>query len=757
MKNSKKIMLGSALILALSVSTITNISYADEAIDVEKKSEQVAKENQLDKNKLIDKKEKKDDDSIKEIPEENKINDEILSDEGNDSSDKADDQILSDEEDDSSDEADLETDANADLKEDSNLEKMSEKSDESNKQYSRVDENDCKYRDGDDNITFDKEEYDKAKEYEKSDEYQRSEPYSKVQNIKSIEENKRIEKFDENLDIGFADGTITKNSASVLRDFVKLNYKNDKAYFADRNLRRFNISFDTKDFDPSKVGEYKIKASVLSYTYRHSGFDIRLGHLVENFIRVKVVDDGNDRVFYDTFDKAFKAAEDALKKENRLNKFTVRKSPENSKYFYTLSYDDSKDHPDYSPQQYSKEEIDRMYKDYNETREILENREKDGLEDLYKYDKKSQNLIRHLIYTKFSSEFDFLTREEFEKKAITYEPFADHTIYFLNFYKNFCYAIDNEVKLLAQYDFKNKSVNKQVKLTNRDFVTIYNADLEKGNKLPNIKELVGFKDFKDVSRLNYNWDPDTIDTNKLGKQTLKVNITYFDLNEGEKEITENIIINIVDSKNSPSEKLSKKDIEKENDDKDKNVKPEDNKDNKDNKGKNTEVENKDNKDNKNNISDNKEEKDKKEDKKNDDNKIENKNSNKNTEQEKDGKNKDSSANKGNGMGAGPLEKDPEFKAYATKDEAIEKAKEALKSNNKYNHYEIKTTDDGKYYYELSKKDDQPVKTIKVQTTNSEPKRVAKSNNVETGVSSLTSIVAIASTSLAALILSKKNK
>lgn len=197
-------------------------------------------------------------------------------------------------------------------------------------------------------------------------------------------------------------------------------------------------------------------------------------------------------------------------------------------------------------------------------------------------------------------------------------------------------------------------------------------------------------------------------------------------------MTDNIIINIVDSKNSPSEKLS----------------------NKDNKGKNTEVENKDNKDN---ISDNKEEKDKKEDKK-EGNKTENKNNNKNTEQEKDGKNKDSSANKGNGMGAGPLEKDPEFKAYATKDEAIDKAKEALKNNNKYNHYEIKTTDDGKYYYyELSKKDDQPVKTIKIQTTNSDPKRVAKSNNIETGVSSLTSIVAIASSSLAALILSKKNK
>ena len=720
MKNSKKIMLGSALILALSVSAITNISYADEAIDVEKKSEQVTKEDQLEKDKLIDEKEKKDDDSIKEIPEENKINDEILSDEGNDSSDEADDQILSDE-------ANLEANDNADLKENSSLVKMSKKSDESSEQYSRVDENLYKHRDNEDNISFDKEEYDKAKEYEKCDEYQRSEPYSKVQNIKNIEENKRIEKFDENLNIGFADGTIAKNSASVLKDFVKLNYKNDKAYFADRNLRRFNISFDTKDFNPSKVGEYKIKASVLSYTYRHSGFDIRLGHLVENFIRVKVVDDGNDRVFYDTYDMAFKAAEDALKKEKKLNTLNVRKSPESSKYFYTLSYDNSKDNPDYTPDENSKEEIDRWYKDYNETRKFLENAEKNGFQDLNKYDKKSQALIRHFLDAKFSSKYSFLTREEFEK-SIPYQLLESN----INFYKNFYYSIANNVKLLAQYDFKNKSVNKQVKLSNRDFVTIYNADLEKGNKLPNIKYLVDFKDFKDVSRLNYNWDPDTIDTNKLGKQTLKVKFTYFDLNKGEKEFTENIIINIVDSKNSPSEKLS----------------------NKDNKGKNTEVENKDNKDN---ISDNKEEKDKKEDKK-EGNKTENKNNNKNTEQEKDGKNKDSSANKGNGMGAGPLEKDTEFKAYATKDEAIDKAKEALKNNNKYNHYEIKTTDDGKYYYyELSKKDDQPVKTIKIQTTNSDPKRVAKSNNIETGVSSLTSIVAIASTSLAALIFSKKNK
>lgn len=241
-----------------------------------------------------------------------------------------------------------------------------------------------------------------------------------------------------------------------------------------------------------------------------------------------------------------------------------------------------------------------------------------------------------------------------------------------------------------------------------------------------------------------------------------------------------IILKEINSEVTPSKPEDKKDEstdKKENDDKDNNVKPEDNKDNKD---KNTETENKDNK---NDISDNKE--DKKEDEKNEDNKESNKTENKNDdsnidpEQKEDDKNKDSSSQKGSGMGEGSLKEDLDFKTYDTKEEAIEKAKEALKNNDKYNHYEIKTTEDGKYYYELSKKDKEDIKTVpvqhnnpkKVQTTNSEPKRivktsqspanvsgrVAKSNNVQTGVSSLTSIVAIASTSIAALILSKKNK
>lgn len=219
-----------------------------------------------------------------------------------------------------------------------------------------------------------------------------------------------------------------------------------------------------------------------------------------------------------------------------------------------------------------------------------------------------------------------------------------------------------------------------------------------------------------------------------------------------------IILKEINSEVTPSKPEDKKDEstdKKENDDKDNNVKPEDNKDNK---GEKTETENKDNK---NDISDNKEE-DKKEDKKNEDNKTENENddSNIDPEQKEDDKNKDSSSQKGGGMGAGPLEKDPEFKAYATKEEAIRKAKEALKNNDKYNHYEIKTTEDGKYYYELSKKDDEPVNTIKVRKNT--PKKiqtrsVQSTSNVKTGVSSLTSIIGIATTSLAALIISKKNK
>lgn len=667
MKNSKKIMIGSALILALSVSTITNISYADEAIDVEKKSEQVTKENQLDEDKLIDENEKKENENIEEISEENKINDEILNDEKNNPSDEANDQILSAEENNPSDEANLETDDNADLKENSSLVKMSKKSDESSEQYSRVDENSYKDINEDGNINFNKEEYDKAKEYEKSDEYQRSEPYSKVQNIKSIEENKRIEKFDENLNIGFANGTITKNSASVLRDFVKFNYKNDKAYFDDLNNRRFNISFDTKDFDPSKAGEYKIKVSVLSYTYRHSGFDIRLGHLVENFIRVRVVDDGNDRVFYDTFDKAFKAAEDALKKENRLNDFTVRKSTENSKYFYTLSYDSSKDDPEYTPGEDSKEEIDSWYKDYNETRDFLENVEKNGFQDLNKYDENSQALIRHFLDSKFSSKYGFLTRDEFEK-SIPYQLVGPN----VNFYKNFYYSIANKVKLLAQYDFKNKKANKKVKLNDRNFITIYNADLEKGNKLPIIKDLVDFKDLKDNLHVNYNWDPETIDTNKLGKQTLKVKFTYLIPGVGEKEFTDNIIINIVDSKNS-SENTNTSSQENNTDTKEKPT---------ENDEKPTENENKDSKDDK-----------------------------------------------------------------------------------KSSDFGTKTTDDKKQHFELSKKDDDKVKTANVQKNNNKniinkenkPSRQAKSNNVETGIASLSSVLSLLATSFLGFILSKKNK
>lgn len=667
MKNSKKIMIGSALILALSVSTITNISYADEAIDVEKKSEQVTKENQLDEDKLIDENEKKENENIEEISEENKINDEILNDEKNNPSDEANDQILSAEENNPSDEANLETDDNADLKENSSLVKMSKKSDESSEQYSRVDENSYKDINEDGNINFNKEEYDKAKEYEKSDEYQRSEPYSKVQNIKSIEENKRIEKFDENLNIGFANGTITKNSASVLRDFVKFNYKNDKAYFDDLNNRRFNISFDTKNFDPSKAGEYKIKVSVLSYTYRHSGFDIRLGHLVENFIRVKVVDDGNDRVFYDTFDKTFKAAEDALKKENRLNEFTVRKSPENSKYFYTLSYDSSKDDPEYTPGEDSKEEIDSWYKDYNETRDFLENVEKNGFQDLNKYDENSQALIRHFLDSKFSSKYGFLTRDEFEK-SIPYQLVGPN----VNFYKNFYYSIANKVKLLAQYDFKNKKANKKVKLNDRNFITIYNADLEKGNKLPIIKDLVDFKDLKYNLHVNYNWDPETIDTNKLGKQTLKVKFTYLIPGVGEKEFTDNIIINIVDSKNS-SENTNTSSQENNTDTKEKPT---------ENDEKPTENENKDSKDDK-----------------------------------------------------------------------------------KSSDFGTKTTDDKKQHFELSKKDDDKVKTANVQKNNNKniinkenkPSRQAKSNNVETGIASLSSVLSLLATSFLGFILSKKNK
>lgn len=90
------------------------------------------------------------------------------------------------------------------------------------------------------------------------------------------------------------------------------------------------------------------------------------------------------------------------------------------------------------------------------------------------------------------------------------------------------------------------------------------------------------------------------------------------------------------------------------------------------------------------------------------------------------------------------------KLYDTKQEAEEAAKEALKNNKAYNSYEIKEKD-GKYYYVLTNKEKSKTPTKKVAT------KAKKSNNVKTGVGSLSGVVGVFLASSLGIYVSKKKK
>lgn len=90
------------------------------------------------------------------------------------------------------------------------------------------------------------------------------------------------------------------------------------------------------------------------------------------------------------------------------------------------------------------------------------------------------------------------------------------------------------------------------------------------------------------------------------------------------------------------------------------------------------------------------------------------------------------------------------KLYNTKQEAEEAAKEALKNNKAYNSYEIKEKD-GKYYYVLTNKEKAKTPTKKVAT------KAKKSNNVKTGVGSLSGVVGVFLASSLGIYVSKKKK
>lgn len=90
------------------------------------------------------------------------------------------------------------------------------------------------------------------------------------------------------------------------------------------------------------------------------------------------------------------------------------------------------------------------------------------------------------------------------------------------------------------------------------------------------------------------------------------------------------------------------------------------------------------------------------------------------------------------------------KLYNTKQEAEEAAKDALKNNKAYNSYEI-IEKDGKYYYVLTNKEKAKTPTKKVTT------RAKKSNNVKTGIGSLSGVVGIFLASSLGMYFSRRKK
>lgn len=90
------------------------------------------------------------------------------------------------------------------------------------------------------------------------------------------------------------------------------------------------------------------------------------------------------------------------------------------------------------------------------------------------------------------------------------------------------------------------------------------------------------------------------------------------------------------------------------------------------------------------------------------------------------------------------------KLYNTKQESEEAAKDALKNNKAYNSYEIKEKD-GKYYYVLTNKEKAKSPTKKVTT------KAKKSNNVKTGVGSLSGVVGMFLASSLGVYFSRRKK
>lgn len=317
----------------------------------------------------------------------------------------------------------------------------------------------------------------------------------------------------------------------------------------------------------------------------------------------------------------------------------------------------------------------------------------------------------------------------------------------------------NKLNLLPQYDYKNESLNEKVSIEDFAEINIYNADLEVGNKLPHLKKLVEFNFLKEGPRVNYSWDPDSIDTNKLGKQNLDVKFTYWNAQGQEEELTKTIVINIVDSsKQDPDteEVLDKKGLEKEISE-ETNINP-------------NEFTEESYQNYKALLASAKDLLNKKDVKQEEIDKAleELKESRKNLvkvdigKEDEDNKNNDNKKENSNF----------DFPIFATESEARKAAEEYLVDSKDFDSYTIKKTDDGKYYYELSRKDkkisDNKVanKTSKEEDqTKSKEKEIKpvkvseikKSSNVKTGITGLSGVVGVFVAAVGGYLFTKKNK
>ena len=141
-------------------------------------------------------------------------------------------------------------------------------------------------------------------------------------------------------------------------------------------------------------------------------------------------------------------------------------------------------------------------------------------------------------------------------------------------------------------------------------------------------------------------------------------------------------------------------------------------------------------------------------------------------QNNSGKNDDNQNNSGKNNDSKKEDSNSDFPSFATESEARDAAEEYLLNSKDFDSYTINKTEDGKYYYELARKnknageskDDKEALKVNKETRGQEleikPVKVSeikKSSNVETGVTGLAGVLGVFATAVGGYFFTKKNK